>query len=95
MSEYLYGAHYHIVADEEPLQLDEPTYVTQLETPERRFWMWRTRDQFGRTWNFIIGSGRSPFFGNDRFCDRWIYAEEADGENAEAFMRREAANHPA
>jgi hypothetical protein len=93
MKEYLFGAHYHYATDEEPLELSEPEYVTELDTSRRHFWLWQVGDQSKRTWYLVIGSGKSPFYGDDRHCHRWLYADEGEGENPDEFLARASFNH--
>jgi hypothetical protein len=93
VAEYLLRQHYHWVTKEAPLELDEPAYLTELDTRDRHFWLWQTRDQSGRIWNVVVGSGRSPFVNDDRHCHRWIYAKEADDVEPSEFLSREMREH--
>jgi hypothetical protein len=93
MREYLFGCHYHYVTGEEPLQLGDPQYVAELDTRHRHFWLWQVGDQFQRTWYLVIGSGKSPFYKDDRYCHRWLYAEEAEGQDPHEFLSAVSVNH--
>jgi len=92
MTDYLYRSHYHWLADEPPLELDAPVYVSELDTPERHLWLWQIRDQTGRVWLLTVGSGLSPFANDDRHCYRWILAEAAEeDEDPSGVLSRRAA----
>ncbi len=94
MTEYLHGVHYQYATDEEPLRLDAPRFLAELDTRDRHFWLWRTDDDSGRRWNVIIGTGRSPLHDDDRNCHRWIYAEEATQEEPRAVLLQASEHHP-
>jgi hypothetical protein len=93
MKEYLFTCHYHYATGEEPLRLGEPQYVAELDSRSRHFWLWRVGDQFQRIWYLVIGSGKSPFYMDDRHCHRWMYADEAEGEDPTELLARAAVNN--
>ena len=92
MTDYLSRSHYHVLVDEPPLKLDEPIYLSELDTRERHLWLWQIRDHTGRIWCLTVGSGLSPFANDERHCYRWILAEaaEKDEDPSEVLNRRAA-----
>jgi hypothetical protein len=72
------------------------TLVATRSLDTRRFWLWDVLDERGGRWWVVVGSGTSPFFGDTRNMDRWIYAESNDDEQftPDAYLDREIAKHP-
>lgn len=91
LSAYLWRVHYHYVPGEPPLELGDPTLVSELDGRERHLWLWQVGDQSERLWYLVVGSGRSPFVEDDQHCHRWVSAAEADDEDPVAFLARVAA----
>ena len=59
-----------------------------------RFWLWQVIEEDGTEWFVMVGSGKSPFYGESRNLDRWLHAETNDGQlTAERFLDREIADY--
>jgi hypothetical protein len=79
---------------EPPFAMRSLRFVTSRFLTSRRFWLWQVIDGGGTEWFVIVGSGASPFYGESRNLDRWLYAQTNDVLlTAEEFLEREIASY--
>jgi len=77
IADYLCWRHYHYVSDEAPTKFAVSRFSDQRGELSRRFWLIEARDERGRAWLVIVGSGASCFRA-DRYMRRWMYGLEPD-----------------
>jgi hypothetical protein len=80
---------------EPPFAIQAIDFQLSKSLTVQRFWLWRVVCEGEPEWFAVVGSGKSPFFGQSGSVDRWIYAETNDeGLAPEDFLSREIAKHP-
>ena len=78
MAEYLRDCHYRYSTDEEPTTFDGFALRETFQFSDRRFWVWSCTDGFGRTWDVIVGQGRTSVHGATGNA-LWMHGERNDG----------------
>ncbi|MBL8894654.1 MAG: hypothetical protein JNJ53_08630 [Rhizobiales bacterium] len=79
LRDYLMNCHYQYVLDEETLELGELKQTKNWIFPDRRFWFWTCQDRVGREWLVLVGSGKSPFAGEEKDRQRWVIGQSNPG----------------
>jgi hypothetical protein len=88
--EYLDTCHHHYATREPPGTYSAPTLKLESARSHRTLWIWEARDPKLQLWRIIVGTGASPFAGeNLKPKWAWMWAQSADfDEPLESFVYR-------
>jgi hypothetical protein len=96
MAQYLDWCHEHHLVQEPSGSFGAPVFCCTSRDADHTLWLWRVADPKQRTWWLIVGSGRSPFYGETlKLRWRWMWAWSAAGETDEQALAQARREHQA